>query len=100
SPVRSLPFGPTQLAMQATGALGVSPLGAYHALMYGRELFFDVSDTRRELGWEPRWSNAEMIADSYDYYVAHREEILARSGASHHRSPVKLGVLALLEKLP
>jgi nucleoside-diphosphate-sugar epimerase len=100
SRVRALPFGPTQLAMKATGALGVSPLGAYHALMYGRELFFDVSDTRRELGWEPRWSNAEMIADSYDYYVAHREEILARSGASHHRSPVKLGVLALLERLP
>jgi hypothetical protein len=41
-----------------------------------------------------------MIAESYDFYVSHREAILSRRGASHHRSPVKLGVLKLLELLP
>jgi hypothetical protein len=41
-----------------------------------------------------------MIAESYDWYVAHRDEVLARRGASHHRSPVALGVLRLLEYLP
>jgi nucleoside-diphosphate-sugar epimerase len=100
STVRALPFRPTQLLMAATSKLGLSPLGDYHTLMYGREMFFDIEETRRALDWKPRWSNAEMIADSYDWYVAHREEVLARTDASHHRSPVKLGVLKLLEFLP
>jgi nucleoside-diphosphate-sugar epimerase len=100
SPIRALPFGPTQLAMAATSKLGLSPLGDYHTLMYGKEMYFDVSETKRVLGWAPRYSNAEMIAESYDWYVAHREEVLSRRDASHHRSPVKLGVLKLLELLP
>jgi hypothetical protein len=41
-----------------------------------------------------------MIAQSYDWYVAHRDEVLSRRDASHHRSPVKLGILKLLELLP
>jgi nucleoside-diphosphate-sugar epimerase len=100
SPVRALPFRPTQLLMAATSKLGLSPLGDYHTLMYGREMFFDIEETRRALDWKPRWSNSEMIADSYDWYVAHREQVLARTDASHHRSPVKLGILKLLEFLP
>lgn len=100
SPVRSVPFRPAALAMKLSGRLGLSPLGDYHALMYGRSMWFDCSDATRELGWKPRWSNAEMIADSYDYYLENREEILARRGASHHRSAVKKGLLALLDRLP
>jgi len=100
SKVRSLPFRPTQIAMRATSKLGLSPLGDYHALMYGREMYFDITETSEKLGWLPKYSNAEMIAESYDWYVAHREEVLARRNASHHRSPVKLGVLKLLELLP
>lgn len=100
SPVRALPFKPTQVAMAATSKLGLSPLGDYHTLMYGREMFFDISETERALAWRPRYSSAEMIAESYDWYVAHRDEVMARTDASAHRSAVKLGVLKLLERLP
>lgn len=100
SPIRSLPFRATQSAMVLTSKLGLSPLGDYHALMYGRSMWFDIADAERELAWQPRYSNAEMIAESYDFYLAHREEILARRDASHHRSPVKLGALKVLEHLP
>jgi nucleoside-diphosphate-sugar epimerase len=100
SPIRALPFGPTQLAMAVTSKLGLSPLGDYHTLMYGREMYFDMTETKAVLGFAPRYSNAEMIAESYDWYVAHRDEVLARKDASHHRSPVRLGVLKLLELLP
>ncbi len=100
SPVRSLPFRPTQVAMTVTARLGLSPLGDYHSLMYGREMYFDLTDTCRKLDWQPRFSNAEMIADSYDWYVAHRQQVLTRKDASHHRSAVKLGILKLLERLP
>jgi nucleoside-diphosphate-sugar epimerase len=100
SKVRSLPFRPTQLAMKVTSALRISPLGDYHSLMYGREMFFDIADTSRRLDWKPRYSNEEMIAESYDWYIEHRDEVMRRTGASHHRSAVKLGVLKLLEFLP
>ncbi|HEX4475016.1 MAG TPA: NAD-dependent epimerase/dehydratase family protein [Polyangiaceae bacterium] len=100
SRVRSLPFDATARAMAFTSKLGVSPLGEYHTLMYGREMFFDVSETKRVLGWSPRYSNAEMIAESYDWYLKNRERVLARTDASHHRSAVKLGVLKLLELIP
>lgn len=100
SAIRALPFRSTQIAMAVTSKLGLSPLGDYHTLMYGRAMHFDVSETKAALGWAPKYSNAEMIAESYDWYVNNRDAVLSRRGASHHRSPVKLGVLKLLELLP
>jgi nucleoside-diphosphate-sugar epimerase len=100
SRVRGLPFWPAWAAMKVTGFIGVSPLGAYHALMYGRSMYFDVSRAREELGWVPRYSNDEMLIESYDWYLANRDRVLAQSGASHHRSAVRQGALALLKYLP
>ncbi len=99
SAVYSLPMGVAVAAMKLTSALRLSPLGAYHALMYGRSLYFDISRPRRELGWRPRWSNEEMICESYDWYLAHKEEVLRQSGGSAHRSPVKQGILKLVKQL-
>jgi nucleoside-diphosphate-sugar epimerase len=100
SPVRSLPMTPMVLGMKLTSKLGISPLGDYHSLMYGREMYFDITATRETLGWSPKYSNQEMIAESYDFYVAHRNDILSRKDASHHRSAVKLGILKLFDYLP
>ena len=98
SRVKSVPMGPAVLGMKVTSALGLSPLGAYHALMYGRAMWFDCSRAVRELGWKPRFSNDEMLADSYDWYLAHREEVLSTRGASPHRSAVKQGLLELVRR--
>lgn len=100
SSIRSLPMRPTEIGMNLTSRLGLSPLGPYHALMYGREMFFDVSRARERLDWRSRRSNEEMICESYDDYVANRTQVLARANASHHRSAVKAGVLRLLFHLP
>jgi len=99
SQVRSVPRLPAVLFLKLTGALGLSPLGPYHALMYGRSLWFDISRAQRELGWQPRSSNTEMLCESYDWYLAHRDAVLAGRGVSHHRSAVKQGILALAKHL-
>jgi nucleoside-diphosphate-sugar epimerase len=99
SRVRSVPMAPAVAGMRIAGALRLSPLGPYHALMYGRSMWFDVSRARTELGFAPRWSNAAMLCESYDWYVANRAAVLARGGASHHRSPVAQGVLGLVSRL-
>jgi len=99
SRVVSLPMGATAALMKLTSALGISPLGAYHSLMYGRSMYFDLAKPRAELGWQPRHGNVEMFCESYDWYLAHREAILGTTGASHHRSPVRQGVLAAASRL-
>ena len=85
--------------MKFTSAFGLSPLGAYHALMYGRSLYVEIGKARRELNWQPRFSTDEMFAQSYDWYLANREKILRARDASHHRSPVKQGILSLVKHL-
>jgi nucleoside-diphosphate-sugar epimerase len=99
SRVRSVPARPAQWAMELTSVLGLSPLGAYHSLMFGRSMYFDIGRAVRELGWEPRHSNEDMIVQSYDWYLQHRQEILAAGPRSRHRSAVSQGVLALVKRL-
>ncbi len=96
SKVRSLPYGPAVAAMKLTTRLGISPLAAYHWMVYGQDVYFDTSYTRDELGWRPKFGNVAMFAQSYDWYVENRSKILAAKGNSPHRSAVKQGALALL----
>ena len=91
--VKGVPAKPTIWAMKATSALGISPLGIYHAMLYGGEMYFDISKASTELGWQPQYSNNEMLIQSYEWYLANRENGLSSSGGSPHRSAVKQGVL-------
>jgi nucleoside-diphosphate-sugar epimerase len=99
SKVRSVPMSPAVAFMNLTSAVGLSPLGPYHAMMYGRSLYFDITKAKTELGWQPKYSNNEMFVHSYDWYVKNRETILKSHGASHHRSAVKQGVLGMMKHL-
>jgi len=96
SRVVSLPMGPVVLGMKLTSALGLSPLGPYHSLMYGRSMYFDCTKVQTETGWSAEHSNVQMFCESYDWYLAHRDSVLGGSGGSHHRSPVKQGILKLV----
>jgi len=98
SRVKSVPMTPAVIGMKLTSALGLTPLGAYHSLMYGRSMWFDIGRAERELGWSPRFSNDEMLADSYDWYLAHRDEVISAKGASPHRSAVKQGLLRAVRR--
>ena len=99
SRVCTVPMAPAVWGMKLASALGLVPLGDYHALMYGRAMWFDVSRARNELGWQPRWSNVEMFIDSYEWYLRHREDVLRGAPGSHHRSAVRQGALALVKRL-
>ena len=99
SRVVSLPKGPAVAAMKVSSALRLSPLAPYHWLMYGESMYFDVAPARAALGWEPRYGNVEMMIEAYDWYVAHRDEILAAKSRSPHRSALNQGVLRLVGRL-
>jgi nucleoside-diphosphate-sugar epimerase len=99
SRVRSLPRGIVSALMKGADVLGLSPLAPYHALMYGRSLYFDVTKAKRVLGWSARYSNVEMLCESYDWYCRNRPAVLAGGTGSAHRSAVKQRALALTRYL-
>ncbi|CAN5573953.1 NAD-dependent epimerase/dehydratase family protein [soil metagenome] len=99
SRVRSLPTGPASSAMQALGEMRLVPFAPYHWLLYGESLWFDTSRAERELGWSSTQSNGEMLIESYEWFLAHRDELASTRG-SHHQSPVRLGLLRGLKRLP
>jgi nucleoside-diphosphate-sugar epimerase len=97
SRVRSLPAGATSLAMRAAAGLGLAPFAPYHWIMYSKSLWFDIDHARDALGWEPRFSNAEMFAASFDWFLANRADT-ERAGASHHRTTAKQGALGVVKR--
>lgn len=99
SRVRSLPARPASFAMRLAAGAGLAPFAPYHWIMYSKSMWFDIAHATDALGWVPRWSNEEMFAQSYDWFVAHRQTIAAQNddSRSHHRRPAKQGALSLLK---
>ena len=98
SKVRSVPSAPAQWIAAAAEKLRISPLGAYHYLVYGKPNYFDIADAVKELGWAPKYSNDEMMIASYDWYLNNRDDVLRSRWASPHKSAVKQGILRLAIK--
>jgi hypothetical protein len=68
--------------------------------MFGRSLYFDCNKAVRELGWTSRYGNLEMFRESYNWYLQHRHQLSTNGRtASHHRSPVKQGLLSVVSRL-
>ncbi len=99
SRVRSLPSAPARIGMKVVSRLGQAPFAPYHWLLYGESLWFDTIMAREELGWAPAHSNASMVIESYEWFLAHRDA-LGHDGRSHHQAPVRIGLLKLLKRLP
>lgn len=99
SEVRSLPVAPAKVGMKALSLVGLAPFASYHWLLYSESLWFDTTKAQTELGWKPQHSNASAIIESYDWFMANRDA-LDGEHRSHHQSPVKLGLLKVLKRLP
>lgn len=96
SRVRSLPARPAAWAMKAAAAAHLAPFAPYHWLMYSKSLWFDIEHVQSTLGWQPRFSNAEMLVDSYEWFVSNRAQVDGE-GRSHHRTIAKQGALTALK---
>jgi nucleoside-diphosphate-sugar epimerase len=99
SPVRSLPVAPAKVGMRVLSVAGMAPFASYHWLLYAESLWFDTTKAQTELGWQPQHTNASAIIESYDWFLANRATLDA-AHRSHHQSPVKLGLLKVLKRLP
>lgn len=93
--VRRLPAAPAVLAMRLSAAARLTPFAPYHWLMYSRSMWFDIEHAREQLGWQPRWSNDEMFEQSYDWFLAHRDD---EEGSSPHRRTARAGALSVVKR--
>ena len=94
--VRSLPAGPAAGPMHLAAALHLAPFAPYHWTMYAKSLWFDIDHARELLGWQPRYSNVEMLVDSYEWFLANRGATTA-GGRSQHRTTARQGALGILK---
>ena len=96
SRVRSLPARPAAVLMKLAAASHLAPFAPYHWMMYSQSLWFDIDHIRNGLGWQPTWSNEEMLADSYDWFLLNRGDTDG-AGRSHHRTMARQGALKVLK---
>jgi nucleoside-diphosphate-sugar epimerase len=97
SVVKGLPPVIAINALRTLYWMRLSPLVPWHYLTYHKPCYFDVQPLL-ELGWKPRYSNLDMLKESYDWFVRSRQE--GREGqGSPHRSPINQGILWLVKQL-
>jgi nucleoside-diphosphate-sugar epimerase len=97
SRVAPIPARPAELVLRALELARLSPLVEWHYKTAHRDSYVDVSRARQLLGWEPRYSNAEALTRTYDWYLANREAF-ATAGLTH-RVPWEQRALGLLKRL-
>jgi len=92
-----VPAWPAKLALRALEAVNLSPL---YRWVYGtadKDSFVSTERIRQALGWEPRYSNAEALIRAYEWYLANRALLGARTGVTH-RVAWDQGALKLLKR--
>lgn len=77
------PAGPVKLALMTFEAMGLSPL---YKWVYGtadQDSFVSIDKAKNELGWKPRYSNAQALIRSYQWYLDNKHTIPQGSGITH-----------------
>ncbi len=83
--------------LEIAWALRLSPL---YKWVYGTadtDSFVSIEKAEENLGWEPKYSNAEALIRSYKWYLEHKNEL--KGVGITHRVAWKQGILGLIKQL-
>ncbi len=97
SRLRPVPVRPAELALRTLELARLSPLAEWHYRTAHRDSYVSIAKARRLLGWEPRLSNAETLAKTYEWYATHRREL--RAAGTTHRVPWDQRALGVLRRV-
>jgi nucleoside-diphosphate-sugar epimerase len=92
-----VPVRPAELALRGLELLRLSPLAEWHYRTAHKDSFVSTEKAEQLLGWEPRLSNAQTLAETYDWYLANRGRVGA--AGTTHRVPWNQQALGLLKRL-
>lgn len=90
--------GFVKLFLRIAEVLHLSPL---YKWVYGTadtDSFVTTTKLKTALGWSARYSNAEALIRSYDWYLEHKAEIAGATGVTH-RVAWRQGILGWVKKL-
>ncbi len=93
---------PAWLVKPMLRALEVLKLSPLYKWVYGtadRDSYVATERIERALGWRPRYSNADALIRSYQWYLDHLDEVAAGGAGITHRAAWRQGALALLKRL-
>ncbi len=97
SAIISLPVTPTILALSFLDVLRLSPLASWHYLTYHKDFYFDNKRALDILGWQPQYSNAEILAVAFDSYIERKGD-KTMFGTTHRKS-LKQGILGIVRRI-
>jgi nucleoside-diphosphate-sugar epimerase len=97
STLRQVPARAAEIALRGLELARLSPLAEWHYRTAHRESFVSIERARELLGWEPRFSNAETLCATYDWYLANRGSLGA--AGTTHRVPWGQRALGVLRRL-
>lgn len=92
-----VPVRPAELSLRALELAHLSPLAEWHYRTAHKDSFVSIEKARELLGWEPRRSNAETLSATYDWYLAHLDEM--RGAGTTHRVPWNQQALGVLKRI-
>jgi nucleoside-diphosphate-sugar epimerase len=93
-----VPATPAIWTLRALDRLGVSPLYKWVYETAAKDSFVSIDKARRQLGWQPRYSNQEALLRNFEWYLGHPDRFTGESGVTH-RAPWKQGALGLVKRL-
>jgi len=87
----------TKAALSLFEKMGLSPL---YKWVYGtadKDSYVSIERIKSMFGWVPKYSNAQSLIRSYQWYLEHKDKV-SREGITHH-VPWKQGILKLFKKV-
>jgi len=75
----------------------LSPLYKWVYETASKDSFISIQKIQKRLNWIPKYSTAEALIRSYQWYEQHAEDYVGKEGVSH-RVPWKQGILKFIKK--
>jgi nucleoside-diphosphate-sugar epimerase len=96
--VMPTPARPVKSLLRIFEVLKLSPL---YKWVYGtadKDSYVSIARIQRVLGWDARYSNAQALIRSYQWYLDHLHEVEADPTGLTHRAAWKQGILKLFQR--
>ncbi len=91
SKICCVPTKAVQSVLYLAEKLDLSPFSSWHYRTGHRDYHLDITSAQNLLGWQPKYSNAELLKEAYDSYILNLGKV-NRTG-SIHRQHLKRGFL-------
>lgn len=98
SKIIHLPAGPTKFILSVLNKLHLSPLYEWAYGTADKDHYVSVEKITSTFNWHPKYSNAESLIRTYDWFIEHYDELKGKEGVTH-RVMWRQGILAIVKRL-